>query len=390
MALKVGIEILSAIPGKCGAVGNLWRNNMRLFPEYGRDMEFYFFVNSSLRSYYDMHFRDRLSNLHLVEVPVDPNNVLKKLLAQEVRIPRLMQKYGIDIYFTGSLAPLFYPVSKFTIFKITALQFFYVPEQVGKKQTMYHRNATPRKARISDLIIANSHYTKKEIVRLLKVPHEKVHVIYESVDHDLFNRDEPRDYHWRVLKKNFSIEYPFVLFISDLRPYKNPLVLIQAYEDLLKMERIPEDLLIIGNSILGYGEELYKYADKSQFSERIHFLPFHEPFDLLHFYRCASVFVYPSELETFGTPPLEAMACGTTVIVSNKTAVPEVAGNGAVHVDPQNRGELVTALKMLLTDEDFRVKMVSQGLVRSQMFSWRKHAEETVQLIRNSAPRIIG
>lgn len=385
--MRVGIEILSAIPGKCGAVGNLWRNNMRLFPEYGRDMEFYFFVNSPLRSYYDMYFGDRPSNLHLVEVPVDPNNVLKKLLAQEVRIPRLMQKYGIDIYFTASPAPLFYPVSKFTIFKITALQFFYVPEQVGKKQTLYHRNATPRKARYSDLIIANSQYTKREIVRLLKVPSEKVHVIYEAVDHELFNRNEPGAYHWKVLKEKFSIQYPFILFISDLRPYKNPFVLIQAYKDLLKEENIVEDLLIIGNSVLGYGDELYAYTEKSKFSERIHFLPFQEPFDLLHFYRCASVFAYPSELETFGTPPLEAMACGTPVIVSNKTAVPEVAGNGALHIEPQNRDELATALKMLLTNQDLRARMVSQGIERSQMFSWRKHAEETVELIRNTAPR---
>lgn len=385
MALKVGIEILSAIPGKCGAVGNLWRNNMRLFPEYGRDMEFYFFVNSTLRSYYDMHFGDRPSNLHLVEVPVDPNNVLKKLLTQEVRIPRLMQKYGIDIYFTASPAPLFYPVRQLKIYKITALQFFYVPEQVGRKQTIYHRNAVPRKARCSDMIIANSEYTKGEITRLMHVPEERIRVIHEAVDHDLFNTKVPIEMHRKVLSDRFSIDYPFILFISDLRPYKNPLLLIQTYEKLMENRNLEEDLLIIGNSVMAYGEELERYVSKSPFSNRIHFLPFQEPFDLAHFYRCASLFVYPSELETFGTPPLEAMACGTPVIVSNKTAVPEIAGNGAILFNPDKIGELVKYMFNLLKDRSLRKEMVDKGFKRAKEFSWENHAKQTVDLIKQIA-----
>ncbi|MBN2372453.1 glycosyltransferase family 4 protein [bacterium] len=385
MPVKVGIEMLSAIPGKCGAVGNLWRNNMRLLPEADKDMEFFFFLTPSLKVYYDTYFKDRPGNLEFIEVSVDPENVIKKLLAQEIEVPRLLNRYGIDVHFTSSPAPLFYPVKQIKIYKVTALQFFYVPEQVGLKQTIYHRKAAPRKAKRSDLIIANSIYTKNEIVRLMEIPEEKVCVIYEAVDHDLFNTGRAVDEHRAVLEERFSIRYPYVLFISDLRPYKNPLLLIKGYEVMLKKKDIEEDLLIIGNSILGYGEALKQYVEKSPFFKRIHFLPFQEPYDLLHFYRCASLFVYPSELETFGTPPLEAMACGVPVIVSNKTAVPEVAGEGALTFDPNNIDGLVDVMDRLLFDSGFREKMVKLGYKRAKEFTWKRHAKETVDIIRQLA-----
>ena len=385
MALKVGIEILSAIPGKCGAVGNLWRNNMRLLPQVGQDIEFIFFINPPLMAYYDMYFKDRPENIMLVEVSVDPNNILKKLLAQEITVPRLMNKHGVDIYYTASPAPLFYPVKQLKVYKITALQFFYVPEQVGQKQTIYHRNATPRKARCSDIIIANSEHTKDEITRLMHVAKERIKVIYEAVDHDLFNTKMPTEQHRKVLRDKFLINYPFILFISDLRPYKNPLLLIQAYEKLMEDSNLEEDLLIIGNSVLGYRDALERYVSKSPFSNRIHFLPFQEPFDLLHFYRCANLFVYPSELETFGTPPLEAMACGTPVIVSNKTAVPEVAGDGALSFDPTSTDELADVMQVFMSNSQLRKTMIERGLRRAKNFSWERHAKETVDLIRQIA-----
>ncbi|MBA7490127.1 D-inositol-3-phosphate glycosyltransferase [subsurface metagenome] len=376
------MELLSAIPGKCGAVGNLWWNNLKYLPAVDPGIEYFVFVTRALKEYYDKHLEKKADNLNLISINVDAENIIQKLIAQEIEVPRLCKKLGVDIHFTTSPAPFFCKFRPIEIFKITALQFYYHPEQVGKKQTLYHRTATPRKAKKSDIIIANSHYTKGEISRFIRIPEEKIWVVYEAVDHDLFNTDTDILVHRNWLRQKYSIDYEYILFISDLRPYKNPFLLIKAFEKLSNKGRIQHHLVIIGNSIMGYKDVLTEYIKGKKVGERILFLDFLEPFELLHFYRCTSLFVYPSELETFGTPPLEAMASGTPVIVSNKTAVSEVAGEGALHVDTSDMEQLAWAMEKLLTDSELRNSMIDKGFQRAKEFSWKKHAQETVALFK--------
>jgi glycosyltransferase involved in cell wall biosynthesis len=180
----------------------------------------------------------------------------------------------MNVHLTSSPAPLFYPLKQTKLYKITALQFLFVPGQVGRKQTFYHCLATSHKAKTADFIIANSHYTKNKILNLIGTKEDKIEVIYEAVDHDVFNKKYPKKNHWDVLAEKFSINFNFILFVSDLRPYKNPFILIKAYEGLLNDTKIDEDLLIIGNSILGYGDVLKQYVSNSPYKSRIHFLPF--------------------------------------------------------------------------------------------------------------------
>ena len=380
--MKVAIEILSAIPGKCGAVGNLWRNNLKYLPDMDPNIEYFVFVTTSLKEYYNKYLEKKADNLNLISINIDAENVIQKLIAQEVEVPRLCKRFRIDIHFTTSPAPFFRKFHSIEIFKITALQFYYHPEQVGKKQTLYHRTAVPRKAKKADIIIANSRYTRGEISRIIGIPKEKIRVIHEAVDHSLFNTNTDTQVHRNWLKQKHSIDYEYILFISDLRPYKNPLILIKAFEKLFNERKIQHRLVIIGNSVMGYKDVLTEYIRDKKVGERILFLGFLEPFELLHFYRCASLFVYPSELETFGTPPLEAMACGVPVIVSNKTAVPEIAGDGALKIDPRNLDELVDAMDKLLSDSNLREEMITKGFKRASDFSWERHARETVTLFK--------
>jgi glycosyltransferase involved in cell wall biosynthesis len=178
----------------------------------------------------------------------------------------------------------------------------------------------------------------------------------------------------------------FILFVGTLEPRKNVANLIQAYAQL-PPDRPP--LMLIGGKGWLY-DEIYERIEALNLSDEIHFVGYVPLDDLPWWYNAAELFVYPSLYEGFGLPPLEAMACGTPVITSSSSSLPEVVGQAGVLVDPNDSQMLAEAMQHVLVDTDARTRMKAAGVERAKGFSWEQTARHTLGSYRQALMPVEG
>ena len=240
------------------------------------------------------------------------------------------------------------------------------------KQSL-HFQLTKRTLHRAARIFAVSNFSKKDTERLFKVPGDKIEVIYNALD-DRFRQGHATDADRKLIAERYQVTYPFLLYAGRISPHKNVVRIIEAFAalkaELEKEGRYPDLKLII------IGDELSKHADlrraviKSRVQNDVRFLGF-VPIGVLRiFYDLAKIFVFPSLYEGFGLPPLEAMAHGTPVVTSNTSSIPEVVGNAAVMVNPENVFEIMHALHRVLLDQTVREKLKARGVLQAHRFSW--------------------
>ncbi len=220
-------------------------------------------------------------------------------------------------------------------------------------------------------IVAPSQATKHELVRHLDIPEERITVVYAGVDHDVFRPVEQR-----VLPE------PYVLVVGSEHPRKNLATLFRAFAHLKAGARFA-DLKLVKVGPPGSGEapfraQTVRAARDAGVEDDVVFVDRLQGDELAACYSGAECFVLPSLYEGFGLPPVEAMACGCPVIVSNVTSLPEVAGGAALLVDPHDERALADAMEAVLTDRELRAVLRERGLARAAEFSWVRAARETL------------
>lgn len=226
--------------------------------------------------------------------------------------------------------------------------------------------------RKADHIVSVSENTKKDLMRYLKIPEEKITVVYNGVDHSVFKPNTQA-----------VASFPYILYVGSERPRKNLERLLEAFV-LLKKSSDFADLKLIkvgspGRSAAFRQTTLQKIKELGLDGEVI-FVDQITDERLVEYYSSARVLVYPSLYEGFGLPVLEAMACGCPVITSNVSSLPEVAGDAAFLVNPYDIRDICGAIARLLTDNRLRDELIARGKVRSRIFSWAKTAEETLNV----------
>ncbi len=242
----------------------------------------------------------------------------------------------------------------------------------GLKRSMHFR-LTRRVLRNSARIFAVSQFTKGEIQKLFGIRPTQIEVIYNAID-ARFLTGHASEAERQMLAERYQITYPFILYAGRISPHKNLVRIIEAFAALkaalAKQDQFPDLKLII------IGDELSKHSDlrrtvvRAGVQNDVRFLGF-VPIDVLRvFYDAAKVFVFPSLYEGFGLPPLEAMAHGTPVLTSNTSSIPEVVGNAAVLVNPENLFEMMRALQRVLCDQSLREKLRQAGYEQVKKFSW--------------------
>jgi glycosyltransferase involved in cell wall biosynthesis len=186
----------------------------------------------------------------------------------------------------------------------------------------------------------------------------------------------------QVLQR-FGLAAPFVLSVGDLQPRKNHTGLIEAFTGLIRSHpHLPHQLVLAGKETW-FARRVHDAAKESGLSGRIHFLGFVSDDDLLQLYNACELFCFPSYYDGFGLPVLEAMACGAPVCCSNTTAIPEVADGAALLFNPYNAEEMTRAMLDLILLPELKVRMQRLGLHRATQFSWRKTAQETLEVYRS-------
>ena len=222
-------------------------------------------------------------------------------------------------------------------------------------------------------IFAVSNFTRNEIEKLFEIPADRIEVVYNAID-ERFLRGHASAADRDLIARRYQVTYPFLLYAGRISPHKNVVRMIEAFSALkteLERDQAHPDLklIIIGDDLSG-NPDLRRTVVRSGVQNDVRFLGF-IPIEVLRiFYDEAKVFVFPSLYEGFGLPPLEAMAHGTPVVTSNVTSLPEVVGNAAVLVNPENVFEIMRALHRVLMDQALRDRMKERGYLQAAKFSW--------------------
>jgi len=252
----------------------------------------------------------------------------------------------------------------------------------------WHLQMTKRVLRGAARIFAVSNFTRTEIEKIFAIPSSRIEVVYNAID-DRFLHGHASAADRDLIAQRYQVTYPFLLYAGRISPHKNVVRMIEAFSALkteLERDKAYPDLklIIIGDDLSG-NPDLRRTVVRSGVQNDVRFLGF-IPIEVLRiFYDEAKIFVFPSLYEGFGLPPLEAMAHGTPVVTSNVSSLPEVVGNAAVLVNPENVFEIMRALHRVLTDQALRDRMKERGYQQVTRFSWELSVRRVLDVYRQVA-----
>lgn len=291
-------------------------------------------------------------------------------LQEQIRIPMALRREHVDLFHAPHyvLPPLIHCRSVVTIHDCIHLVF---PQDLpGRFAHAYAKAQLWTAAHRSDRVLTVSETSKLDILRRFRVPADKVTVVYNAIDESLST--PPSDEDVERVRMRYQLKDPFALYVGNIKPHKNLERLIDAFHRLRAESQFePLQLIIIGDEINRY-QGLRRAVHRHKLHKHVRFFGFVPPETLAVLYRLAGVFVFPSLYEGFGLPPLEAMYCGTPVVTSNVSSLPEVVGDAAVLVDPYDPDSIAEGMRRVLTDGDLRASLRERGQARAREFSWER------------------
>jgi glycosyltransferase involved in cell wall biosynthesis len=302
-----------------------------------------------------------------------PHSGLRAHVWEQVRFPLTLRHYDIDVLHTPAGAPPLTSVpSVATIHDISPIVH---PEWFSTKYVALYRLLTAHAVRTTDRIVTVSEFARDEIAARYPKVREKTVPIHNGVT--------PRDWDAGEAVKALDGQ-EFLLFVGAMNPRKNLRTLVESYREYREQVTDPVALALAGPKRDVFESEGLPRVDGVQ---TLGFVPESQ---LTWLYRNAMAFVFPSLYEGFGLPILEAMSAGTPVVTSDRGAMAEVAGDAALLVDPERRGNLADALERLTTNGELRTRLAAEGPSRAAEFTWERAAEETMRVYRAVADHRFG
>jgi glycosyltransferase involved in cell wall biosynthesis len=357
-------------------IGTYVRNLVRHLAQIDRETTYFLFCDRADEA----TLRDLAANFVPV-VEESPGYSVQEHLA----IPLKLRKLGADLLHSPHyvLPLLCRTPSVVTIHDCIHLLFpQYLPNRLA---LTYARTMMGSAIRRSSLVLTVSEASRSDILRFYpEADPERVEVVPNAIDEAIL--EHPGEEEMERVKERYQIRGRFVLYAGNIKPHKNLDRLIAAF-GLLKQRGGHEDLklLIIGDEINKYGS-LRRRVEAAGVRQDVRFFGFVPEHTLSALYRLASVFAFPSLYEGFGLPPLEAMACGTPVLTSRISSLPEVVGDAAVLVDPYSVDDIASGLARLLDDEALRRDLIARGRAHVATFSW----ERSVKAIHTAYLKVLG
>jgi len=361
-------------------VGTYIRNVVRTLARLDRENK-YFLIGSLTRVAEcgplpgNFHAIELMAADDTVKGNVDFRAIVRRLDCNVVHIPHL---YWVP---RGLKCP-------YVITVHDLLEHMYGSHDSSPLRRSMHFFLTRRVLRGAARVLAVSQFTKNEIHKLLAIPDNRIEVVYNAID-ERFLHGHATEADRAMIAQRYQVNYPFILYAGSIRPHKNVVRIIEAFSALkseLAKEGQFEDLklIIIGDDVVGH-PRLRRTVVRSGVQLDVRFLGF-VPIEVLRiFYDVAKVFVFPSLYEGFGLPPLEAMAHGTPVVASNTSSLPEVVGNAALMVNPENVFEIRRGLQQALLDPAARERMKERGYAQAQRFSWTGSVARILEIYREVA-----
>ena len=305
-------------------------------------------------------------------------------LAEQVRLPWRLAREHVDLVHVPHyvLPPATRCRSVVTIHDCIHLMFpQYLPSRLAY---VYAKASMWTATHQADRILTVSEASKRDILRLFNIPAEQVSVIYNAIDERFLGPPDPT--RMDLVRQRYQLDHPFVLYVGNIKPHKNIERLIDAFGRARSDGPDDLTLVIIGDELSKY-PALRQAVHRHKLDKHVRFLGFQPQETLAAFYRLARAFVFPSLYEGFGLPPLEAMACGTPVVTSNVSSLPEVAGGAALLVDPYDTNAIAAGIVRAVTDEALRGDLIALGRARAHMFSWPQSVAEIHRIYLQVAQR---
>jgi len=306
-----------------------------------------------------------------------------------IRIPLTLsaelRKHPVDVLHVQFTAPPFCPCP--VVVSVHDLSFEHLPQTFLRRSRTQLRLTVRHSARRADRILTLSEHTRSDVIKTYKIDPAKVVAIPLAAPAHFGPVTDDREL--QRVRHNYGINGEYVLSVGSIQPRKNLVRLIEAYALLRGVQssnRCPK-LVIVGKRGWLYDETL-RALEETGVKDSIVLTGYVPEPDLLALYSGALCFVYPSYFEGFGLPPLEAMKCGTPVVVGNATSLPEVVGDAGLKVDPFDASAIAGAINELVNNSELRRELSVKGLERAALFDWRNTAQQTLkvyeQVARNS------
>lgn len=296
---------------------------------------------------------------------------------ESVNPPNILQNKNLDIYHVPQNG-VGLPIKHTTPFVITLHDTIpiHMPETVGDTYLNIFNTQMESIIDRCDGIITVSEFSKKDIAKDFNFPKEKIYVTYLASE----NIYKPLNKLLcsNILKKHYSLPDNYILYVGGFSPRKNISGLIEAFSKVYT--KLPPDTKLVIAGTKGKSYSIYKsLAEKLNISEKVIFPGFIFMEHMPHLYNNALLLVYPSFYEGFGLPPIEAMACGTPVVSSNTTSIPEILGDSALLCSPSNIDELTESILSAILDNNVRTTLIQKGFEKSNSLSWENTAIETLK-----------
>ncbi len=379
--LKIGIDGRWIFPAISG-VGRVTEKLVSHLSALDRENYYYvFFSDPGLLEKYSARWRN---NPRVRPVPV-PWGIFSP--AGQWGIPSRIGKLQLDIFHsTNYFLPLFLrPGVKAvaTVHDLIPLKFPQFTPRAWK--TRFHpvfRRVLDRSVRRADRVITVSRHTRRDLVADLGLRPEKIAVVYNGIDEAY--RPLDKAVVERTVREKVGSSDPYLLYVGRFDPYKNVAGLVRAFAGFIRNRTDRPRLVLAGHPDPRYPEAAEAVAELN-LSSRVDFLDGVGEEELVALYNGARALVLPSLYEGFGLPPLEAMACGTPVIVSDRGSLPEVVGEAGILINPESSNELTAAIGRLWDSEELRREFRGRGLARAGEFSWERTASETLKVYRELA-----
>ncbi len=369
--MKVGINAYPLAPG----IDTYVRNVIRGLAIVDPDGDYTLFTNTPLA-------KDAIPGAdHMRRVVVPPRylRVPIPLLSPRLHFTEVMLPAGsaslalvrehIDVIHVQTAAPFLFPARVVVTVHDIAYERYpqFFPHDIMAKL----RVRVPLTIRHAAAVLTVSEFSKQDIIRRYRVPPEKVTVAYlgpSGMFHPIHEAGR-----LAAVRERYGTGEQFILYVGDLQPRKNLVTLIKSYVQLRRINATRHRLVLVGRKSW-LSDDIFAAARASGYADELIFTGYVPDEDLVALYNAADLFVYPPIFEGFGLPPLEAMACGTPVVTSNTSSLPEVVSDAALTVDPLDVETLASTILAVLTDRQLHADLSMRGLRRAKDFSWEATA----------------
>jgi glycosyltransferase involved in cell wall biosynthesis len=375
--MRIGFDAKRAYHNSTG-LGNYSRTLIESLSNYFPDHDYYLYNPKKTKQ-----SRFHQSNIH----EINPSGLLPSMLPSVWRSKWMAQDIirQVDLYH-GLSNELPFGLAKSKIKKVVTIHdliFETYPEQYHKNDVLIYRKKFKHACEIADAVIAISEHTKQDLIDRYQIQSSKIQVCYQSCHSRFFTSANAEQK--KQVTETYALHQPYFLSVGSIIPRKNLLSVCQAFQSIASTTS--QNLVVIGQGNNVYKQEILQFLSANELLHRVVFLEDQYPSssiykDLPILYQNASALLYPSRMEGFGIPVLEAMASGTPVITSNVSSLIEAGGDAAICIDPNSIEEMAFAMQELINDNTLRQQCIKKGIERAQLFTNKITCEQVMKLYK--------